>query len=161
GGTVQLVRIFLPAYTDREHFNLYEAIKDAFNPAMLGLGGSLCLFLIAYVVGQVRGGLQDRVLAILVLGFFVMIFWLAAEQDGNVLNVWADKNTDRNITKPMDEAKVEETDTTDNYKETSAGEAATQSFFERFPNMFRLKPPAPSKEDAPDKAPQGWIGWLL
>jgi dipeptide/tripeptide permease len=161
GGAVQLVRIFLPGVTDREHFNLYEAIKDAFNPAMLGLGGSLCLFLIAYVVGQVRGGLQDRVLAILVLGFFVMIFWLAAEQAGNVLNVWADKNTDRNITEPMKPAKVEETDQTDNYKETSAGEPTTQSFFERFPNMFRLKPPAPDKADAHDKEPQGWIGWLV
>ena len=66
---------------------------------MLGIGG-VCLLLIAYVAGQVRGGMRDRVLAILVLGVFVMFFWAAFEQAGNVLNVWADKHTDRYLTEP-------------------------------------------------------------
>ncbi len=128
---------------------------------MLGLGGSLCLFLIGYVAGQVRGGLRDRVLAILVLGFFVMIFWLAAEQAGNVLNVWADKNTDRNITEPMDPAEVETTDLTDNTKETKDGEAPAVSFLERFSNMFRLKPTPPDKADASGKQQKSWLQWVL
>jgi dipeptide/tripeptide permease len=157
GGAISLGGIFRPAFTDREHFNLYSAIKEAFNPAMLGLGGSLCLFLIAYVAGQVTGGLTDRVVAILVLGFFVMIFWLAAEQAGNVLNIWADKNTDRNITKAMKAATIEETDTTDTYKEAAGEEGGTQSFFDRFKNMFRLKPPKPEKAEEKGKESQGWF----
>jgi dipeptide/tripeptide permease len=175
GGAAEMVLIFKPAVTDRQNFNLYEAIKEAFNPAMLGLGGSLCLFLIGYVAGQVRGGLRDRVLAILVLGFFVMIFWLAAEQAGNVLNIWADKNTDRYIVSPMQPAEVELTDLRESAEQKSAGGAASsQSLLERFRNMLRLKPapvslpeprpalgaalgtPARLKQFAPAKQEKGW-----
>src|SRR5260370_37913461 len=63
GGVVWLGFLFAPALTDRANFNLYETIVKAFSPTMLGLGGSLCLFLIGYVCSKVRQGLRDRVLA--------------------------------------------------------------------------------------------------
>ena len=47
---------------------------------------------------QVKGGVRDRVLAILILGIFVMFFWAAYEQAGNVLNIWADQSTNRYLT---------------------------------------------------------------
>ena len=50
------------------------------------------------ISAQVRGGVRDRVFAILALGVFVVFFWAAFEQAGNVLNVWADQQTDRYLT---------------------------------------------------------------
>jgi dipeptide/tripeptide permease len=187
GGAGRLAFLFAPAVTAPGKFNLYEAIIEAFNPAMLGLGGSLCLFLIGYVAGQVRLGLRDRVLAILVLGIFVMIFWLAAEQAGNVLNIWADKNTDRYLTQPMTPAKWEKVDVseagTEEEKTESSEEQSSQRTVarlkDRFLNMFRLKPapvekpePRPAlgaalgttsrlKELSPPPPKQGWLEWAL
>ena len=58
---------------------------------------SLALVL-AWVCSKVTGGLRDRVLAILILGIFLIFFWGAYEQAGNVLNVWADQSTNRYLT---------------------------------------------------------------
>ena len=49
--------------------------------------------------------MRDRVMAILILGVFVMFFWAAFEQAGNVLNVWADKHTNRYLTGPAPDAE--------------------------------------------------------
>ena len=149
GSLIWLGILFKPAFTDREHFDLYKSSTGAFNAFMLGLAG-FCLFLIGYVGGKVRQGLRDRVLAILVLGVFVMLFWLAGEQAGNVLSVWADKNTDRYITAPMKPAEVETTDLTETPEMKSETGAASETLVTRFQNMFRLKPtPAPKPEPRP------------
>src|SRR5262249_33103906 len=159
GGAGWLAGLFAPAGASPAQFNYYEAIVKAFNPAMLGLGGSLCPFLIGYLAGQVRPGLRDRLLGLLVLGAFVMVLSLAAEQAGNVLNIWADKNTDRYLTQPMKPEKwetvdVSETGVEEEKTETSE-EPSSQSMAtrvkERFLNMFRLKP-APVEKPEPRPA---------
>ncbi|MEE9303174.1 MAG: peptide MFS transporter [Thiotrichaceae bacterium] len=40
---------------------------------------------------------RDRVIAILILGMFVIFFWMGFEQAGGTLNLFADKATDRNV----------------------------------------------------------------
>jgi proton-dependent oligopeptide transporter, POT family len=128
---------------------------DIWDAIMLVIG-CVCLWLMAYVAVQVRNGMRDRVMAILVLGIFVMFFWAAFEQAGNVLNVWADKNTDRYITEPMKPAEVA---TVDLNEVKTEGEDQTESsrmqLMERFRNMFRLKPPPA------DKPQQTWGQWLF
>ena len=151
GGIVWLGFLFAPALKNPGQFNWYEGITDAFNPTMLGLGGSLCLFLIGYVCGQVQRGMRDRVLAILVLGFFVMLFWLAGEQAGNVLNVWADKNTDRYITTPMKPVEVATTEPTVAGEEKKEGGVTGLPILQRLRNMVTLKP-APAEKPQPRPA---------
>ena len=53
-----------------------------------------------------KGGVRDQVLAILILGIFVMFFWAAYEQAGNVLNIWADQSTNRYLTTAAPPAEV-------------------------------------------------------
>ncbi len=120
---------------------------DLFDSIMVLMGG-VCLLLMGLVAGKVGGGMRDRVMAILVLGVFVMFFWAAFEQAGNVLNVWADKNTDRYLTGPTPKADLvpsvgEETAT------TAGGEPARGevNVWQRFVTMWRLKP-RPAGESA-------------
>jgi proton-dependent oligopeptide transporter, POT family len=87
-GAIALVAAPIVGYTGR---------LDGFDSFMLAMAG-VCIGLIAYISARVQGGLRDRVLTILVLGFFVMFFWAAFEQAGNVLNIWADQQTNRYIT---------------------------------------------------------------
>lgn len=61
----------------------------------------LSLLIVYWISKQVRNATRDRVLTIIVLGFFVIFFWAAFEQAGNALNLWADKTTNRWIMKPM------------------------------------------------------------
>jgi POT family proton-dependent oligopeptide transporter len=82
----------------------------AFAP-LLGLGrilawdnvigleiAAVCAVISSILMGQVHGAVRDRVLAIYILGVFVVFFWAAFEQAGNVMNIWADKITNRNMT---------------------------------------------------------------
>jgi dipeptide/tripeptide permease len=124
------------------------------NAVMLTIGG-VSLGLMAYVCGQVTGGVRDRVLAILVLGVFVIFFWAAFEQAGNVLNVWADKNTDRYLTRPAPQPSlIPEIHDEPATGDAKVEEASAAGVLSRFTNMFRLKP-------APANAPQqSWGDWL-
>lgn len=104
---------------------------------MLGIGAG-CTAVMAYVCQQVTGGARDRVLAILALGVFVIFFWAAFEQAGNVLNIWADKNTDRYITEapPLPTIMPEVAEQTS----PDAEAPVRLSGLERFTKMFELKP---------------------
>jgi dipeptide/tripeptide permease len=119
---------------------------------LLAIGGG-CLSLMGMVCAQVRGGVRDRVLAILVLGVFVMFFWAAFEQAGNVLNVWADQSTDRFLTLPAAPPEVIPKVVEDAPKKDGADEAPRAGFFERFVHLFidmvTLKP---GRDDAPEKS---------
>jgi POT family proton-dependent oligopeptide transporter len=65
----------------------------------IGMGIAAGAALIAaWVCTQVHNAVRDRILAIMALGIFVVVFWAAAEQAGNTLNVWADQTTDRYLT---------------------------------------------------------------
>ncbi|MFQ3593966.1 MAG: peptide MFS transporter [Gemmataceae bacterium] len=106
---------------------------------MIAIGG-VCMALVAFVCAQVQNALRDRVVAILILGVFVMFFWAAFEQAGNVLNLWAENNTNRYLWKPMQPLAV--------YPEVHAEAPGAdnderpgqQSLWQRFSTMFVLKP---------------------
>jgi dipeptide/tripeptide permease len=127
---------------------------NQWNALMLAVAG-FCLMLFAYVCGQAKGGLRDRVFAILVLGLFVTFFWAAFEQTGNVLNLWADKSTNRYLTQPLPKlslkaAEVQRMAGTPNVE----AEPESQSIVERFRTMFVLKARPTSK------AAQTWGKWV-
>src|SRR5262249_49879674 len=112
-----------------------------------------CLVLVGFVCSQVRNAVLDRVLAILILGVFVVFFWGAFEQAGNVLNLWADKNTNKFLWK--DPVAPEVPKAGGGGKEVAkAEEAERPDIWTRFSTMFTLKPP---KEGAEAK---GWGQWL-
>jgi len=46
----------------------------------------------------IRGAAKDKSIVIFVLFVFVVLFWMAFEQAGNALNLWAEFFTDRHIT---------------------------------------------------------------
>jgi POT family proton-dependent oligopeptide transporter len=122
------------------------------NALMLGIAG-FCLILFAYVCGQASGGLRDRVLSILILGLFVTFFWAAFEQAGNVLNLWADKSTNRYLTQsaPKPSLKAAQIQTAEPTEEV---ESQGQSLFERYRTMFLPKSRPGSKPK------QTWAQWF-
>jgi POT family proton-dependent oligopeptide transporter len=118
---------------------------DPWDAIMLAMGG-VCLLLIAYVASRSVRGMRDRVLTILILGVFVMFFWAAFEQAGNVLNVWADKNTDRYLTQPAPRpGLVPEVAEDEPRTESGEPERRQEGLLQRYANMFRLKPTRPGQ----------------
>ena len=111
-------------------------LKLAIDAVMLIIGGG-CMLLLAFVASRVIGGMRDRVMAILILGIFVIFFWAAFEQAGNVLTVWADKHTDRYLTQsrpdPLAPPETAEDEPIPE-KQESVG------ILQRFRDMFKLKP---------------------
>jgi hypothetical protein len=124
-------------------------MMDLWNAIMLPIGG-ICLLLVAGIAHQVHGGLRDRVLAILVLGIFVIFFWGAFEQAGNVQNLWADQSTNRFLTQPMDEPRlftpVKEAGKKDSEPHRGMSLA---NFFNQFQLKHRLE------------AEESWSAWFL
>jgi POT family proton-dependent oligopeptide transporter len=109
------------------------------NALMLGVAG-LCLMLFAYVCSQAGGGLRDRVFAILMLGLFVMFFWAAFEQTGNVLNLWADKSTKRYLTQPAPKPSLKTAEAKQLAEAPSEeAEPEAHSVLERYRTMFLPK----------------------
>src|SRR5438067_12371193 len=112
---------------------------DPWDALMLSIAG-FCSLLMAYVASRVLGGVRDRVLAILILGVFVMFFWAAFEQAGNVLNLWADKHTERYLTQPPPPAELVPEPPPEAAKGDSAAPERGKGLWQRFRDMFRLKP---------------------
>jgi POT family proton-dependent oligopeptide transporter len=121
-----------------------------FDALMLAIAG-VCAGLMAFVCAQITGGMRDRVLAILILGVFVMFFWGAFEQAGNVLNLWADKHTDRYLTQPMQPPELE----IGLPKLATSGEEGPRaaSILERYRTMF-----VPKRK--PGQEQETWMQWL-
>jgi POT family proton-dependent oligopeptide transporter len=46
----------------------------------------------------IRGASRDKSTVIFALFVFIVLFWMAFEQAGNALNIWAEINTDRHLT---------------------------------------------------------------
>ncbi|MEK6675403.1 MAG: peptide MFS transporter [Planctomycetota bacterium] len=57
-----------------------------------------CAIIAGWILSHVNMAVRDRVLAIYGVFVFVVFFWIAFEQAGNVLNVWADQTTNRYLT---------------------------------------------------------------
>jgi amino acid/peptide:H+ symporter len=118
---------------------------------MLGMGGG-CLALMGVVCARVHGGVRDRVLAILVLGIFVTFFWAAYEQAGNVLNVWADQDTNRFLTKAptlpsVIPEVVEDEPEKDGAEKAPPATGIFDRFVKLFVNMVTLKPTPKDKPE--------------
>ncbi len=61
-------------------------------------GGGIACIMGWLIVKRIPMALRDRVLAVYVLGLFVVFFWGAFEQAGNAMNIFADKSSNRYIT---------------------------------------------------------------
>ncbi len=105
----------------------------------------------AWVAAAVRGGVRDRVLAILVLGAFSVFYWAGAGQYGNAINLWADQNTDRHITRPAPPPDI--------FPDVAEAVAADDpgadepGFWGRWADMFRLLPRKAAGQEP------GWGEW--
>ena len=124
---------------------------DHWDGLMLGIGG-VCMGVVAFISTLVHGGVRDRVLSILVLGVFVMFFWAAYEQAGNVLNIWADKHTNRFLTQPMKAPSIFP-DVTEDAPLAEGERPKAPGVWQRFSTMFRLKVD-------PNKPSESWGEWL-
>lgn len=82
-----------------------DVLKTNDAIAYSGGGGVACI-MGWYILSRVSMAARDRVLAIYVVGLFVIFFWGAFEQAGNAMNLFADKVTNRYITQPMPEPSV-------------------------------------------------------
>ena len=102
--------------------------------------GSVCLALVGFVCSRVQNALRDRVVAILILGVFVMFFWAAFEQAGNVLNLWAENNTNRYLWKPMQPLPVYPEVPADGPQADNQPTPGQQTLWQRFSTLFVLKP---------------------
>ncbi|VTS07666.1 peptide MFS transporter [Tuwongella immobilis] len=113
---------------------LSNGTLNFFNAVMLALGG-ISSGIIAWLASKYEGGLRDRILAIVGLGIFVIFFWAAFEQAGNVLNIWADKHTLRYMNEDEKAPTVRQgipSDPTEKEREQS-------TVMERLSKMFVLK----------------------
>jgi dipeptide/tripeptide permease len=138
-------------------------VSNISNKIMLAITG-FCLLLMGYVASKVVGGVRDRVLAILVLGIFVVFFWAAYEQAGNVLNVWADQSTNRYITEEAKLPKVIPEVAEDKARKDGDDEGPVhvgfwQHFLNLFPNMVALKH-QPGAEGPEQNCRETLVGWF-
>ena len=68
-------------------------LKDAvMHTALAGIAGWM-----GYNLRTIRGRARDKSTVIFVLFMFTVLFWMAFEQAGNALNIWAEYNTDRHL----------------------------------------------------------------
>jgi len=125
-------------------FFYFRETMIIWDALLLGIGGG-CLGIMGLICAKVTGGVRDRVLAILILGIFVIFFWAAFEQAGNVLNIWADQSTNRYLTREAPSSGEVPTIVEDApKKDGEVVEKGTTGFVGRFAQLFRnmvtLKP---------------------
>lgn len=125
---------------------------DIWDVIMLAIGGG-CMFLLSYVSRQVQGGLRDRVMTIFLLGIFVMFFWAAFEQAGNVLSLWADQQTNRFLTEAPPAPSIfpevhEDAPRKEGEHEAPAAAGFVDRFRQLFVNLVTLKPNRHAGDDA-------------
>jgi proton-dependent oligopeptide transporter, POT family len=125
------------------------------NALALGIA-AVCAFIFAWVTASVGQGLRDRVLAILVLFVFAVVYWAGASQYGNTFNLWAEQNTNRYLSRNPDPPGIfpeaaDAGDTTD--------EETEMSYWQRWVNMFKLRPPKESDTATSwiDPVPTPWF----
>jgi dipeptide/tripeptide permease len=136
---------------------------DFWDATMLGIAG-ISMMIFAYVCAQVHSGVRDRVFAILVLGVFVVFFWAAYEQAGNVLNLWADQQTNRYLTEAAPPPSVIP-EISEEEQQSGAKEAehapATNGYGGRFIRLFTNLVTLKHHADDGRVAKLGWTDWLL
>jgi POT family proton-dependent oligopeptide transporter len=68
-------------------------LEDAIMPSAFALVAGL----LGFALMTIKGAARDRSTVIFILFLFAVLFWMAFEQAGNALNIWADVHTDRHI----------------------------------------------------------------
>lgn len=112
---------------------------------------ALCAFVTAAISNSIRYQERDRVLAILLLAVFAILFWGGSGQSGNAINLWAEQNTNRYLTRATPELDIyPEANASDERPEESG---AAPRWWDRWGNMFKM---LPAKEAA---GPQSWGDW--
>jgi proton-dependent oligopeptide transporter, POT family len=71
----------------------HETLKGVFMPVAF----SLIAGLMGFVLLSIKGAARDKSIVIFSLFFFVVLFWMAFEQAGNALNLWAEFFTQRTL----------------------------------------------------------------
>lgn len=71
----------------------FAAVAGGPNPLGLFMGATIGAALAVTLLGT-HGAERKRVIALFIVGFFVIFFWAAYEQAGSSMNLFADKNTD-------------------------------------------------------------------
>jgi len=125
---------------------VYGGIQNGVKGAAPGVVSGIALCAIAWIAGSVKNALRDRVTTIVVIGLFAIFFWAAFEQQGNALNLWADKVTNRYLTQAPPEPTVyreaaqifPDPDDAVGGKEPTFMESMGQSL-SRFREIFELK----------------------
>lgn len=138
-------------------FAIWRGI-DARNPiagAPSMLSG-LSLLVVVWVLSKVKNALRDRVLTIVALGFFGIFFWAAFEQAGNALNLWADKTTNRFMTKAMPE-ESKYPPPAPAIVTSGGGPSESGRVKSGFWNMFKLKEKRESGALGIDPVPTAWF----
>jgi dipeptide/tripeptide permease len=130
------------------------------NNTLIALGiAALCALIGAWILRRSQHAMRDRVLTIYVLGVFVALFWAGFEQAGNVLNVWADKATNRYLSRPAKPPPLyPDKPHTPKQEQGQEGEESTASDTDlsRWITMWRLKP----SQTAGNKT-VGWRTWFV
>ena len=162
-----MIRLAIYVLTKRqmavpEFLNEISLEKYIANNTLIALGiAALCALIGAWILGRSRQAMRDRVLTIYVLGVFVALFWSGFEQAGNVLNIWADKTTNRYLTRPAKPPPLypekPQTSKQESGEEGEESAVAGDTDLSRWITMWRLKP---SKSAAAGKD-QGWRAWFL
>ncbi len=87
------VGIGVPIYYVLQVVRGAAPLRDAIMPiAFAGISGAM-----GFTLLTIKGASRDRSTVIFVLFMFAVLFWMAFEQAGNALNIWADVHTDRAI----------------------------------------------------------------
>lgn len=106
---------------------------------------AVCAFLFAWVAASVHHGLRDRVLAILALFVFTIVYWIGAGQNGNAINLWADQNTNRYVTQPLPPPDIYPQESV--AIDSTEAETGDGGVLQRFLRLFERRP---QKEEAGD-----------
>ncbi|MBY0522356.1 MAG: peptide MFS transporter [Gemmataceae bacterium] len=112
---------------------------------------AVCLLFFAWITAQVQGGVRDRVLAIILMGLFVVFYWAGAGQGGNAMAVWAEKNTDRHLSSAATQPDLFPKPT----EEDVPAETMESSVFDRWINLFKPLPAKP-EIDQPELESSWW-----
>lgn len=94
---LMLISVVVPAYF------LYQVIvKDtSITKVIMPLAfGGVALWM-GLTLRRIKNAARDKSAVIFVLFTFVVLFWMAFEQAGNALNLWAEFNTDRTSSLPI------------------------------------------------------------
>ena len=123
---------------------IYLALKYGIAGGASSIIIGLALLTVSFICMKTKNAVRDRVLAIALLGIFVIFFWAAFEQAGNALNLWADKTTNRAWSGKVAPAPIHPA--TNAVPPELTGETSVEKA--SFLNLFALKEQVPQGGDS-------------